>query len=167
MNNNLGAVIVTYLEIVNFFFLLIQHLGMWNIFTYQIHLLCVLQCCSASVPIHKVTKSIQWRRNFAITAISHQPPGGLHMLMPLQPVTLTFMTSLSTQPDIMLSCHRHDLWPQWLSPLMKPQRCLKLATLRRASAWPSLGLMWVCINHLASGINQSKAPVTAGSPPAP
>lgn len=66
----------------------------------------------------KKTHSKQWR-NPAITAISHQPAGALHMLMPLQPVTLIFMASLSTQPDIMLACHRHDLWPQWLSALMK------------------------------------------------
>lgn len=69
-------------------------------------------------PPKKTTHSKQ-RRNPAITAISHQPAGALHMLMPLQPVTLIFMASLSTQPDIMLACHRHDLWPQWLSALMK------------------------------------------------
>lgn len=58
------------------------------------------------------------------------------MLMPLQPVTLTSMTLLSTQPDIMLACHRHDLWPLRLSALMKPQRCFKLWKPRRGSAWP-------------------------------
>ena len=125
-----------------------------------------LQCCNAFVSAHKFTKSNQWRRNSAITAITHQPPGALHMLMPLQPVTLTFMTSLSAQPDIMLACHRCDLWSQWLSLLMKPLRCLKL--LKPTSlAWPSLSLMWVHIHHLTSGINQSKAPMTAGSPAPP
>lgn len=73
----------------------------------------VLQCCSASVPVHKVTvASAEGKKTLPFTAISHQPPAALHMLMPLQPVTLTFMTSLSTLPDIMLVCHCHDLWPE-------------------------------------------------------
>lgn len=91
----------------------------------------VLHYGRASVPVHKVTKANRRRRTPAITAISHQPPTALHMLMPLQPVTLTFMTSLSAQPDIMLACHCCDLWPQRLSCLNEaatPSKTAKVAS---------------------------------------
>lgn len=127
----------------------------------------VVQCYSASAPVHEVTKSNQRRRN-AITAISYQPPGRLHMLMPLQPVTLTSMTSLSTEPDIMLACHRHDLWPLRLSALMKLcNAALNCESRDEGRHGRHGGLMWVRINHLASGINQSQTSLTAGKPPNP
>lgn len=72
------------------------------------------------------------------------------MLIPLQPLTPISMTSLSALADIMLACHRCDLWPR--SPLSAPTEPLTLPLNRRSPEGAQRRLGLIGVKHQSSGI---------------